>query len=99
MCEEVDKDKIIRVLRRHCTNQQHCLHEKNLKLDALHYVWCSGGCNGGVHRWSENTITEEIVLEAERNTKRLREWYECHKRVVEYETHKCLVEKETNKIC
>lgn len=39
-------------------------HRRNEEMTALHYVWCSGGCRGG--------LTEEIVAEAERNTKRLR---------------------------
>lgn len=51
-----------------------CLREKNVALDALHYVWCDGGCRDGVHRWTEGEITEEIVLAAERNARRLRTW-------------------------
>ena len=53
--------------------------ERNRQLDALHFVWCNGGCEAGVHRWTEEKITEEIVLEAERNTQRLRSWFNNNK--------------------
>lgn len=51
------------------------LEEKNRALDAMHWVWCSGGCDSGVHRWhgGKSTLTEELVALAERNTRRLRE--------------------------
>lgn len=54
---------------------QTALESKNKALDAMHYVWCDGGCHTGTHRWTEQTITEEIVQEAERNTRRLRSWF------------------------
>ena len=61
--------------KRQLSNQDHALRAKNLALDALHYVWCDGGCIGGVHRYGEHPpLTEEIVAAAERNTKRLRSW-------------------------
>ncbi|MAG67728.1 MAG: hypothetical protein CMK74_17995 [Pseudomonadales bacterium] len=55
---------------------------RNLELDALHYVWCSGGCTGGVHRFDgegPRAVTLEVVEAAERNTARLRQWYESHR--------------------
>ena len=55
------------------------LARKNRQLDALHMVWCSGGCRSGVHRWTDEIITGELVAEAERNTKRLRSWYDSVK--------------------
>lgn len=61
---------------RHC---QDVLERKNRLLDALHCVWCNGGCESGTHRWSEKTITEEVVQDAERNTMRLRQWFEAAK--------------------
>ncbi len=61
----------------HFLNQ--AAHYKNLALDALHYVWCSGGCPGGVCRYTESAVSEEIVQEAERNTRRLRTWWEARK--------------------
>jgi hypothetical protein len=51
------------------------LHEKNLMLDALHYVWCSGGCEGGVHRHTDEKLTVGIVGKAVRNTQRLISYY------------------------
>jgi len=54
---------------------QEALRAKNLDLDAMHFVWCDGGCSRGVHRFSETILTEEMILRAERNTKRLRRWY------------------------
>ncbi|HYX21800.1 MAG TPA: hypothetical protein VFA98_13220 [Thermoanaerobaculia bacterium] len=54
---------------------------RNRELDALHYVWCDGGCEGGVHRYegSPDAVTEEIVQLAERSTSRLRRWFENRK--------------------
>ena len=50
--------------------------ERNLALDALHYVWCSGGCEGGIHRFGEHpALTEEIVRAAVANTRRLVLWF------------------------
>lgn len=62
--------------RRELANLYDVLHRKNLELDALHMVWCDGGCVNGVHRWTDEPITEEIVALAERNTKRLRHWFD-----------------------
>jgi len=63
------------------------LARKNLDLDALHFVWCDGGCTSGVHRFSDIRLTEEMILRAERNTKRLRSWYNTVKwRLKKYPT-------------
>lgn len=51
------------------------LERKNRALDAMHYVWCDGGCARGVHRWTNTLVTREIVEAAERNAQRLRRWY------------------------
>jgi hypothetical protein len=54
------------------------LRKKNLMLDALHYVWCDGGCEGGVHRFEEMEnipLTEDIVRKAEYMALRLRTWF------------------------
>lgn len=59
-------------LRAEVRRLNECLREKNLELDAMHYVWCTGGCPDGAHRWTEDTLTEEVVARAERNVKRLR---------------------------
>lgn len=52
-------------------------HERNVQLDALHFVWCDGGCYRGVHRFGDcdRPLTEETVIAAERNTARLRRWW------------------------
>lgn len=61
---------------RQITLLQESLRVRNLDLDAMHFVWCDGGCPGGVHRFNPDSIlTEEMILRAERNTKRLRSWY------------------------
>ena len=73
-----DEDTLRRELRWLHENNR----ERNLELDALHYVWCDGGCRGGVHRWpceGRAEITEELVSLAERNTSRLRRWWEERK--------------------
>lgn len=70
----MSKDKTDKLRKRiHDLEQQ--LHLKNVQLDALHWVWCSGGCKTGMHRWVPAELTEEMVKEAEINTKRMREWY------------------------
>lgn len=52
-------------------------HERNVALDALHFVWCSGGCESGVHRFGEHpSLTEEIVRAAVSNTRQLVQWLE-----------------------
>jgi hypothetical protein len=69
------------------TNFNEALRRKNLELDALHMVWCDGGCPHGVHRYTDELVTEEIILVAERNTKRLRRWYDTVRwRLGEYST-------------
>ena len=65
-------------LRRQIDIQRRSLEEKNIQLAAMHYVWCSGGCVGGVHRYDgqgPEAVTEAIVEAAEHNTKRLRSWW------------------------
>jgi hypothetical protein len=51
------------------------LHQKNQDVDALHFVWCDGGCPSGLHRYSDVKLTEELIVRAERNTARMRKWY------------------------
>jgi hypothetical protein len=67
--EHVDRLKV------NVRSMQESLERKNRQLDALHMVWCDGGCSSGVHRWSDALVTRELVETAERNTKRLRRWY------------------------
>jgi hypothetical protein len=65
----------IKRLRRQIRIANEGAHRRNLDLDALHYVWCNGGCEGGVHRWTDRApLTEELVSAAENNTERMRTW-------------------------
>lgn len=57
-----------KLLKAHITSMQKAAEEKNKKLSAMHWVWCSGACG--------SEIDEEVLLYAERNTKRLRQKYE-----------------------
>lgn len=68
----------LRTLKRQVTYLQQALHDRNLQLDAMHYVWCDGGCKAGTHRFTPGPITEEVVAEAERNSRRLRTWFNNH---------------------
>lgn len=68
-------------LKRDLTAREEALRRKNLELDALHFVWCSGGCETGVHRRNgkgSEAVTREVVEEAIRNTDRLIEWFGQH---------------------
>jgi hypothetical protein len=62
----------VKTLKKEIRIKDECLHEKNVALDAMHWVWCDGSCETGVHRFTEDDLTEEIVKKAERNTARLR---------------------------
>jgi len=71
-------ERVIKEQKRQITIMRESLECKNRELDALHYVWCNGGCGGGVHRYDSMKgveLTEEIVKIAERNTQRLRTWF------------------------
>ena len=72
---ERERDEAVRQLKWAQANN----HQRNVELDALHYVWCSGGCEGGVHRFNAlPPITDEIVSAAIRNTERLVSWWRGH---------------------
>lgn len=49
------------------------LHEKNVALDGMAWVWCTGGCKSGTGRFTDLDVTEEMVVMVERNAKRLRQ--------------------------
>lgn len=70
-----DETEQVRHLRRQVTHLREVLERKNRQLDALHFVWCSGGCDGGTHRYGDGRITKELVEEAVRNTYRLIAWF------------------------
>lgn len=65
----------IKSLKKQITYLNDCLNKKNIALDAMHWVWCNGGCHSGVHRYVPDEVTEEIVVLAENNAKRLRTWF------------------------
>jgi hypothetical protein len=75
--EELERQ--IKELRRQLTFQRESLEYKNRALDAMRWVWCSGGCKGGVARYTDEPLTEDLVKLAETNTIRLRSWFENHK--------------------
>lgn len=69
---------VVAELRATVTRHEAQLARRNRELDALHMVWCDGGCPSGVHRYQgeDVLVSEELVATAERNTERLRRWYE-----------------------
>lgn len=62
--------------KRELTRLNQVLHDRNIALDALHYVWCNGGCQTGMHRFGDGVLTEEILLQAEVSVKRMRIWFD-----------------------
>ncbi len=64
-------------LKREVTMMREGSERRNRDLDALHLVWCNGGCQSGVHRYcgSPDDVTEEVVALAESHVKRLRTWF------------------------
>ncbi len=63
-------------LKRELSNALDNNHQRNLDLDALHYVWCDGGCRSGVHRFGDHPpLTAELIAAAIRNTERLQRWF------------------------
>ena len=70
-----DNDRELARLKNEVAHLNGVLHRKNVALDAMNWVWCDGGCHGGVNRYTPGELTEEMVIAAERNTKRLRAWY------------------------
>lgn len=52
----------VKKLQRELRGQQEAAREKNIALDALYYVWCSGGCKGGTRRWLPKDVSEETVV-------------------------------------
>lgn len=76
------------------THLQQTLAHKNKILDAMLYVWCSGGCEGGVNRFTDSIeVTEELVKLAVDNTNRLQSWFSNYKN--NSNSYKKLSEEET----
>ena len=59
-------------LRHEVTSNQKALQRKSQELDALGIVWCSGGCDTGMGRYTKTEVTEETVKFLERNAERAR---------------------------
>ena len=74
------------------------LHRKNILLDALGYVWCSGGCESGMYRHTDKMLTEEHLKAVERNTARLRAWYDNYVFKAAYTTHVEVLEDRLNEL-
>ncbi len=63
-------------LKKELSRKDDVLRRKNIALDAMYWVWCDGGCSGGVNRNGfMPPLTEEMVQAAEANIVRLRRWY------------------------
>lgn len=76
----MDKDERIKLLETKISEQKRQLHwcnevleRKNKILDSLGYVWCDGGCRGGIFRETFLDIEEKIAI-AEKFQKRLDRW-------------------------
>jgi len=79
MCDETELAALrhrVRQQARQIRTMQEAAERRNRDLDALHLVWCSGSCANGVHRYTDEKITAALVEAAERNTERLRTWYD-----------------------
>lgn len=68
---EAERDR----LKREVTRAQDRNEERNRQLDALGMCWCSGGCTGGMRRYSEGTVTAEHVAFLVDNALRAHSWY------------------------
>lgn len=64
-------EEVVIEQRRQLKIANEALREKNLELDAMHYVWCDGNCKSGQHRWCAGTVTADMLKRAERNLARL----------------------------
>lgn len=83
-----ERDEEIKRLREKVANQAHqlkwqqeSLAQKNRALDAMHWVWCDGGCRLGAGRYDSegrykgvgvDSITEEAIAIVERNLARMK---------------------------
>ena len=73
--EEMDRlaEKVQR-LKEEVKSKDDVLGRKNLELDALGHVWCSGGCERGVFQYDEDCGLSALqVSMVEQNTIRLRQ--------------------------
>lgn len=57
---------------RQLTIMREAAEKKNQKLDAMHYVWCTGPCRNGLHRYDAHPpLTRTLVAAAILNARRL----------------------------
>ena len=54
---------------------QDTMKSRAKEVDLLLKVWCTGGCEGGVGRWSDEELKLEDVEYMENCAKRMREHY------------------------
>jgi hypothetical protein len=64
----------VRSLKNEVAKKDRALHARNVALDGMAWVWCDGGCKGGVFRFSDTQLTGEMLHMIERNTERLKRW-------------------------
>lgn len=48
---------------------------RNRQLDALGMVWCTGGCTGGMHRFTDAEVTESMIVDMATNVARAVTWW------------------------
>lgn len=80
--QTTEERALIKTLRREIRIMQEAAEKRNLALDAMHFVWCDGGCETGVHRFDgegPEAVTQEVVDAAVRNTERLKTWWRNRK--------------------
>lgn len=63
-------------LKRQLSDSQQALRRKNLELDALGRVWCSGGCRTGMYEHSPDDVTAEQVRFLVNNALRAQQHYD-----------------------
>lgn len=69
----------IRDLRREIDNMRVAAERRNRQLDALGVVWCDGGCDGGMHRYSpDREVTAQQVADLVVNAGRAVDWFVSH---------------------
>lgn len=68
------KDELKAEKWKHVGYQEEAIQRKNMELNALRRVWCSGGCHGGV----QLPVTAEMVAYVEQYAKRLAAWFVKH---------------------
>jgi len=77
-------------LRREIEISQRASKRRSMELDALGVVWCSGGCDTGMGRYTKTEVTEEMVLFLERNAERAR---------THFNNRKCRVNRAKREEC